>query len=91
VVIGADHDRVAVAPDALEACDAMQIDQVLRAREPELHHWNQAVAAGQRPGLVAKRRKQVHGVGHRCRPVIAERARNHAFPPFVLCGRSRQS
>jgi hypothetical protein len=62
----------------------MQVDQVLRTREPELHHWNQAVATGQRPGLVAKRRKQVHGVGHRRRPVIAERARDHGSPPFVL-------
>ena len=60
----ADHDRVAVAADALEAGDAMQVDQMLRAREPELHHRHQAVAAGQRAGLVTQGREQFHRVGH---------------------------
>jgi hypothetical protein len=42
------------------------------------------MAAGQRTGLIAKRRKQVYGVSQRRRPVVAELARDHGFPPFVL-------
>jgi hypothetical protein len=42
------------------------------------------VAAGQWPGLIAEGRKQLHGVGEGRRPVIAERARDHLFPPCVL-------
>ena len=59
----ADHDRVAVAADALQPGDAVQIDQMLGRGEPELHHRDQAVAAGQRAGLIAQGREQLDGVG----------------------------
>ena len=59
----ADDDLVAVAADALQAGDAVQIDQMLRRREPQLHHRDQAVAAGERPGLVAERGEQLDRIG----------------------------
>src|SRR4029450_10584493 len=79
-----DYDCVAVAADALEAGNAMQIDQMLRAREPELHHRHQAVAASQRPGLGAQSREQFDRIGHRRRRRMAEWTRDHGSPPFVL-------
>jgi hypothetical protein len=42
------------------------------------------MAAGQWPGFIAQSRKQFDRVGQRRRPVIAEWARDHASPPFVL-------
>ncbi len=53
----ADHNAVAVAADALQPVDAMQIDQMFGGGEPKLHHRQQAVAAGQRAGLLAQRRQ----------------------------------
>ena len=73
----ADHDAVAVAADALQPGDAVQIDQMFGGGEPELHHRDQAVAAGERAGFVAQCREQFDRIGHGRRPVIAERARNH--------------
>ena len=51
---GADHDVAAVGADALEVADAAEIDQMLRRGQPQLHHRDQAVAAGQRPGVLAE-------------------------------------
>ena len=82
---GADHDLVAVAADAFQAVDAVQVDQMLGGGEPELHHRDQAVAAGQRPGIVAQGREQFHRIGHGRRPVIAERARDHRLLHASLC------
>ena len=76
---GADHDLVAVAADALQPGDAVQVDQMFGGGEPKLHHRHQAVAAGQRAGFVAQCREQFDRIGHARGPVIAERARNHGL------------
>ena len=65
---------------------AMEVDEVFRRRQPELHHRNQAVASGERAGVIAQRRKQFHRVGDRSRPVVTERTRDHRLLHLVLCG-----
>jgi len=62
----------------------VQVDQVLRRRQAELHHRDQAVAAGQRPGIIAQCREQFNRIGDGRRPVVAERARDHGSPPLVV-------
>ena len=52
---GADHDVVAVAADALEPRNAVQIDQMLRCGQPKLHHRDQTMATGKGAGLFAQR------------------------------------
>ena len=58
---GADDDVVAIGADAFEVGDAGEIDQIRRLRQPQLHHRNEAVAAGQRPAVVAQFRQQSDG------------------------------
>ncbi len=58
---GADHDVAAVSVHALEIADAPEIDQMSGGREPQFHHWNETVAAGQRARLLAKIGKQGDG------------------------------
>ncbi len=79
----ADDQRIAVATDSLELADAGKIDQMLRRCKTQLHHWNEAVTAGQRTGLVAQFGQQFDGIGERCRPMILEFAWNHGLLPFV--------
>jgi hypothetical protein len=81
----ADHDIVAVAADAFQAGDSVQIDQMFGGCQPKLHHRNQAVTTGKGAGFVAQGREQFDRVGERRRPVIAERARNHRFLHASLC------
>ena len=58
---GADDDVVAVGADAFEVGDAGEIDQMRRRRQPQLHHRDKAVAAGQRPAVVAEFGEQADG------------------------------
>ena len=72
-----DQDAVAVAADSFEAINTVQVDQVVGRGEPQLHHRNEAVAAGERARLAVKRGKQFDCIGHRRWPMIDERTRNH--------------
>ena len=80
-----DHDLVAVAADAFQPGDAVQVDQMLGGSKPKLHHRDQTVAAGERAGFVAQGREQFDRIGHGRGPVIAERARNHRLLHASLC------
>ena len=51
---GADDDVVAVGADAFELGDAGEIDEMRRRGEAQLHHRDQAVAAGERAAVVAQ-------------------------------------
>jgi hypothetical protein len=43
----ADDDVAAVGTNAFEVADVAEIDEMLRRRQPQLHHGDQAVAPGQ--------------------------------------------
>ena len=47
--------------DAFEIGDAGEIDQMRGRRQPQLHHRNEAVAAGKRPAVVAQFGEQADG------------------------------
>ena len=57
----ADDDIVAVGADAFELGDAGEIDEMRRRREPQLHHRDEAVAAGKRAAVVAQFGEQTDG------------------------------
>ncbi|MNT44012.1 hypothetical protein D3C72_1805110 [compost metagenome] len=50
----ADDERIAVAADALELADAAKIDQMLGRCEAQLHHRDEAMTTGERPGFLAE-------------------------------------
>src|ERR1700739_2986522 len=65
----------------------MQIDEMAGSGEPELHHRDQAVAAGERTRLLAERGEKLYCIAHAFRPVIAEWTRNHGrLPSFFARG-----
>ena len=55
---GANHDVAWLLPDAFEAADAGEIDEVLGRRQTSLHYRDQAVAARQRTRLLAQLRQK---------------------------------
>jgi hypothetical protein len=71
------HGRAAVL-DAPQLVDAVQVDQVLGLREAQLHHRQQAVAAGQQLGFAAQAAQQADSLGHRARCVVIEGGWDHA-------------
>ncbi len=86
---GADHDLAAVGPDALERRDAAQIDQIGGLGEAQLHHRHQAVAAGQRPCVLAELGEQHDRLVQGRRTVIVEVAGNHGPLLPILVGDPR--
>ena len=54
----------------------------LGVREPQLHHRDEAVAAGQRPCFLAEIGKQLDGVSEAGRAVIDKRCRYHISSRF---------
>ena len=56
---------------------AVQIDQELRLREAETHGGDQAVAAGERFGLLAEALQKRQRFVHACRCVVLERSGDH--------------
>ncbi len=76
----ADDDIAAVAPDAFELADAGEVDEMVRRREPELHHGDEAMPASERPCLVAEIGKQSHRFANGLRPMIVEGTRYHRPP-----------
>ena len=77
----ADDDVAAVGTDAFEVADVGEVDQMLRRREPELHHRDQAMPAGQRPRLLAEIGKQGHCFADGLRTMVVEGTRYHGRPP----------
>ena len=80
----ADDDVAAVGADALEVADAAEVDEMGRRRQPQLHHRDEAVAAGERPGVLAEIGEQGDGFVDGFRAVVGECAWNHGFLPGRL-------
>ena len=78
---GADDDIGAVGPDSLEIANAAEVDEMPRRRQPKLHDRDQAVAAGEWPGVVAEIGEERDGVLYGFRAVVGECARYHGFLP----------
>ena len=74
-----DHDRVALFANAAHRLDPVEVDQVRRLCEAQLHHRQQAVAAGQQLGVAAVLAEQRDSVGDGARRVIVESGRDHLF------------
>ena len=49
---GADAEPAVLDPDAVELADAVDVDQMLRPRQPERHGRHQALPAGQHAAVV---------------------------------------
>jgi hypothetical protein len=72
-----DADGVAVLADATQFVDAVEVDQVRRLGEAQLHHRQQAVAAGQQLGITAERAQQVQRLAHGAWCVVLEGGWDH--------------
>src|SRR3954470_3823109 len=76
---GADHDRTALQLDAGETFDLTEIDDIGRLGEPELHHRDQRMAAGQKLRL-GKLGQQIGRLTNRGGAVILEFIHRSRFP-----------
>ena len=61
---GPDDNRALLILNSTQLVQVLQIDQMRRLGQPQLHHWDQAVSAGEDPSLLAvlcqKRDRLVH-------------------------------
>ena len=82
---GTNDHRVAGALNAFQFSEASQVDEVLRSRQPELHHGYQALPAGEHACLVPVLGEQGRGFGEALGTVVGEWSRNHdqASCPYV--------
>ena len=64
---------------------SLTVDQVLGLGKAQLHHGNEAVAAGQHERLIAQIGQQSHGLLKARGPMVVEGSRNHGgCLPLVL-------
>jgi hypothetical protein len=63
---------VTVDRDLGQAVDAVDVDQVGRRRQPQLHHREQALASGQYPPFVSEFGEQRHRLVDRRRGRVLE-------------------
>ena len=62
--------------DRAQLVDPVQVDDQLRRRDPCLHHVDEALPAGERAGVLA-RREQPHGLVHGLRPRVFDLPQQH--------------
>ena len=80
---GADGDVVAAVADVRQVAEATDVDQHGRLGEAELHHRQQAVAAGDELGLVAVLADEADRLLRRLGADVVECCRDHGLPPGV--------
>ncbi len=77
----------AIAADVGSSRNEVEIDEMPRRGETKLHQRDEALAAGQKLGLVAQLAEHRYCFGIRFGPVIFERSRIHPAPTTAfLCG-----
>ena len=81
---GADHDVRPGIGDAAQARDTADVDQRAGVREPQFHHRQQRVAAGQHAGILAVGLQKPDRVGDAVGALVVECLRDHAAPPFCI-------
>ena len=75
---------VALDPDVGEVGEVVDVDEHLGPGQAQLHHRQQAVAAGDEPGLGAVALEQREGVVDAGGPLVLERCGYlHVSPPVV--------
>src|SRR5262249_60102953 len=74
-------EGVAVWLDALQLGEAAEVDEVRGTRQPQLHHRDQALAAGEHAAVVAVSSKQRSRLSDGLGAVIGEGSRDHGASP----------
>ena len=59
-----DCNGIAITANAFERRNGMQIHQMFWCCHAQLHHWDQAVATGQRTGFFAQARQKLYRISH---------------------------
>ena len=70
--------------DAAEVCHTRDVDERAGLGQAEGERGEQALAAGQQPGLGARLAPKLKRLGERVRPHIGERRRLHGSSPLPL-------
>ena len=86
---GADRQPAAVG-ELAELADALDVDEMRRAEQPELHEQEQLGAAGVRHGVLAEPGQERAGLLGRLGPVQRERP-EHRQRPSAAAGRTSSS
>ena len=88
VVIDADHQLVAVPPDAAQLADPADVDEHGRVRQPQPQQRQQALPAGEHLGVLAGPAELGDRLVDRVRPQVVELRGDHSAPPAVVavCG-----
>src|SRR5205807_2218816 len=76
-----DDHGIRLASNPPQLLQILQVDQMLRPSQSELHHRNQAVSAGDNPRVFAVLRQKPERLVERAGPMIGERRRYHSRSP----------
>ena len=82
----ADRDLVALLADVLQLREVVDVDQPRRLREPQLHHRQQAVAAGDDPRVLVRFQRRDRALQAR-RPLVLKRCWGLHREPRIGRGR----
>jgi len=80
----ADHHVGSVGPHALEVGQTGEVDEMRRRREAQLHHRDEAVAAGERPRVVAQIGEHGDCISDGFRTVISKGTGYHGILPGAV-------
>src|SRR5439155_3019615 len=77
--------------DVREPGNSVDVDDVLRGGQAELHERDETLATGQHLRVVAKPGEQPCRLADRCGSVVLEGGRNHRGPPWPAAERGPSS
>ncbi len=76
-----DDHGIGLGPNPTQLLQILQVNQMLRPSQSELHHRNQAVSAGDDPCVFAELRQKPERLVERAGPMIGERRGYHSRSP----------